>query len=155
MKKIKFLFLGLWALFSLSSCKENPDVVPQSYELFLEFRDENGSNLLNDFDVNRLENDVTIKTDGGEILKGNYSIIEKNSEKKLLIHSSSLQKNKSEGITYTITNEDLIGDLDKHILETKWITSNHNSVISTLSLNGIQIAPIKENNFSYYLIINK
>lgn len=63
MKKIKFLFLGLWALFSLSSCKENPDVVPQSYELFLEFRDENGSNLLNDFDVNRLENDVTIKTD--------------------------------------------------------------------------------------------
>lgn len=152
MKKVEFLFFGLLTLFSLGSCKDNPDAVPHSYDLFLEFRDENGSNRLNDFDAKQLKNDVTIKIDGGEILKANYSIIENNSEKKLLIHSSSLQKNKSARITYTINNEELMGDLDRHILETEWIVSNNNSAIINLSLNGNPISPIKENNFSYYVI---
>lgn len=151
--KNKIVLLGsVLFLLTLSSCKVTPSPVPNIYELFLEFRDKNDVNLLNDFDINNFKTDIIIKTDKGEVLKGDYLIIESSNKKILKILSSTLPDNKVNVLTYTIQNEELIGNADKRILEAKWIFSNNNNVLNELSINGDKISPIKENHFSYYVL---
>jgi major membrane immunogen (membrane-anchored lipoprotein) len=150
--KNKLLLVAVLVLLALSGCKDNSDSVPNVYELFLEFRDNNGTNLLNDFDVNKFKTDIVIKTDKGDILKGDYSIIERNNKKILKIHSSTLPDNKVNTTTYTIQNEELMGNADKHTLDAKWLFSNNTHVLVELSADGTKLAPAKEDYFSYYVL---
>lgn len=151
--KTKIVLLGsVLILLTLSSCKVTHNPIPNIYELFLEFKDKNGINLLNDFDVNNFKTDIIIKTDKGEVLKGDYLIIESNNKKILKILSSTLPDNKVNALTYTIQNEELIGNTDKHILNAKWLFSNNNNVLIKLSINGDEISPINADHFSYYVL---
>ncbi|HLT88551.1 MAG TPA: hypothetical protein VKZ57_13255 [Sphingobacterium sp.] len=150
--KNKLLLVAVLVLLALSGCKDNSDSVPNVYELFLEFRDNNGTNLLNDFDVNKFKTAIVIKADKGDILKGDYSIIERNNKKFLKIHSSTLPDNKVNTTTYTIQNEELTGHADKHILDAKWVFSNNTHVLVELSADGTKLAPAKEDYFSYYVL---
>jgi hypothetical protein len=148
----KFLLIGIVILFALYGCKENSDNVPNVYELFLEFRGNDGTNLLNDFNVNTLKSDFVIKTDNGESLKGDYSIIESNDKKILKIHTSTQPDNKVNAITYTLTNEELTGNAGQYVLDTKWSFSNNNHVLIELSVNGNKLNPTNTNYFSYYIL---
>ncbi len=48
-----------------------------------------------------------------------------------------------------------MGSTDKFYLTTKWVFSNNRNTLIELSRNGIQIAPIKEDYYSYYSLKRK
>ncbi len=125
------------------------------YELFLEFTDDNDVNLLNNFDENKFKTDIIIKKENGEVLKGGYNIIQNRNKKILRINTSDFPNNKVHVITYSIQNKELLGSTDKFYLTTKWVFSNNRNTLIELSRNGIQIAPIKEDYYSYYSLKRK
>jgi len=151
--KSKIALLGsLFIILTLVSCKESVSPVPNVYELFLEFRDAKGNNLLNDFNVDNFKTDLVIKSNEGEVLNGFYTTIENAGGKVLKIHSSTLPGKEAHVLTYVIQNEKLMGNTDKHVLETKWSFSNNNAALSELAINGIKQSPKKDNALVYYVL---
>lgn len=150
--KNKFLIISILLLSTLSSCKRDYDKVPNTYEVFLELSDKNGTNLLNDVDLHKLPTAITTTTEKGGDLKSNYSIVENKNKKILKITTSSLADDKVSLLIFTIQNEALMGNSDKHILNTRWIFSNNNTVLVELSIDGRTISPTKEGYLSYYVL---
>ncbi len=155
--KMNVLIGGILLMLTFTNCKKSPDPVPHMYEHFLEFKDESGNNLLNDFDISTLKTDITVKTEKGELVNTAYSVFEKNNKKFLQINSSTLPNNKVNVLIYTIQNEKLMGNSEKHIVETKWNISDNKITLTDLIKNGKKQISVKEDfvNFSHYVLIKE
>ncbi|TDQ80151.1 hypothetical protein [Sphingobacterium yanglingense] len=155
--KINVLIGSILLMLTFTNCKKSPDAVPNMYEHFLEFKDKNGQNLLNDFDINKLKTDVIVSTEKGETVNTVYSVFEMNNKKFLKINSSTLPNDKVNVLIYTIQNEELMGDSEKHILKTNWNVSNNRITLTDLFKDGEKQVSIKEDvvNFSHYVLIKE
>lgn len=157
--KVNILIGSILLMLTLINCKNNPnpDLVPNVYEYFLEFKGENEENLLNGFNINELKTDVVVKTEKGEIVSTAYSILEINNKKFLKINSSTLPNNKVNVLIYEIQNKKLMGDSEKHIIETRWDISNNRITLTDLFKDGKKQIEVKEDfvRFSHYIITNE
>lgn len=144
-------------MLTLTDCKKKPDAIPNGYEYFLEFKGENGENLLNGFNINKLKTDVVVKTEKGEVVSTAYSILEMNNKKFLKINSSTLPNNKVNVLIYEIQNKKLMGDSEKHIIETRWDISSNWITLTDLFKDGKKQIEVKEDfvRFSHYIITNE
>lgn len=152
--KINILIGSILLMLTFTNCKKSPDAVPNMYEHFLEFKDKNGKNLLNDFDINKLKTDIIVNTEKGEAVNTVYSVFEMNNKKFLKINSSTLPNDKVNVLIYTIQNEELMGDSEKYILKTNWNISNNRITLTDLFKNGEKQISIKEDfvSFSHYVL---
>lgn len=155
--KVNVLFGSILLMLTLTNCKKNPDAIPNNYEYFLEFKGENEENLLNGFNINELKTDVVVKTEKGEVVNTVYSILEMNNKKFLKINSSTLPNNKVNVLIYEIQNKKLMGDSEKHIIETRWDISSNWITLTDLFKDGKKQIEVKEDfvRFSHYIITNE
>jgi|GEM_PF-7042964 len=153
--KEKYIVIGMmFTLLAFTACKISPTPIPNNYEYFLEFKDKNGGNLLDNFDINSLNNDIIVRSEKGEAVSTSYSVIDGKNKKILKVVSSTLPSNKLDEITYTFANEELMGHKE-FVLHTKWMFSGNKILLTDCYKNNERLSPVKEDYFSYFILIKE
>lgn len=154
LKKQSVLIGMMLLLLTIIGCKVSPTPIPNNYEFFLELKGQNGNNLLDNFDINNLNNEIIVRSEKGEAVSTTYSIIELKNKKILRVVSSTLAGNKLDAIVYTFVNEELMSN-KASVLHTKWVFSGNKILLTDFYKNNEKLSPVKEDYFNYFVLIKE
>ena len=119
------------SLFSIS-CEKRIGIgtpIPQIYQLYIQFIDHEGENLLKDIPIEKLKNYIEVLADkeGNNIL---YPVkYVKHEEKQYLsIQASSMPGISLGEINYTIKSKEIFGDEELHFIKSTWIRYKNNAL---------------------------
>ena len=155
MMNLKILSLLLAVTFlsvTINGCKKPETQIPRVYEFHLMFTDQDGKNLLKDVQADLLKDDIIISSDEGEISGFSLRIIEFDNQRFLKVQAMTLYKVNLSQINYSLKNQDLMGDTEKHQINTQWHFENNNHVITALQVDNESLQQINQ-PFKHYRLM--
>ncbi len=144
-----FLFSLLFISTLLISCERRiVDDIPHLHQLYIQFVNQKGENVLKDVAIEKLKNNIEVLADedGNKIL---YSIKYVKYEEKeyLYIQASSMPGVYLKEINYTIKSKEIFGDEEWHYIKSTWVKNNNNAVSEMVSIDEQILQQEKINEF--------
>ncbi len=153
---IKSLILISLLTISCRKSTEKPAPVPYSYDLFLKFTDQAGTNLLSGMTEDDIKHNIKITSQNGKIIASGIYIKEYNGQKLLNISVGSQRSEFLDTIDFSITNTALTGSQSVKLLKSTWQQANNGASVKAVHYESEMISPTKDTQsvaLVYYHII--